>query len=87
VTIAITFDDEVWDADDIRAIKRTSDQMTIWKRDGDKRIAELEAVLRMFVEASRDRAIYHLREAGHLRVCHELEAAVEVADKISNAST
>ena len=36
-------DDEEWDADDIRALKRSADQMAIWKREGDARIAELEA--------------------------------------------
>lgn len=41
----LTVDDDEWDADDIRNMKRTADQMTIWKRDGDKRIAELEAAL------------------------------------------
>ncbi len=54
-----------------------------WKRclvNANQRIAEIEAALAAFVDASRDRAIYHLRNDGHLRVCHELEAALELAD-------
>ena len=41
----LTVDDDEWDVEDCRNMKRTADQMTIWKREGDKRVAELEAVL------------------------------------------
>ncbi len=42
----LTVDDDEWDADDCRNMKRTADFMTIEKRKADKRIADLEAALR-----------------------------------------
>lgn len=43
-------DGEEWDAEDVRQVRRTADQMTIWKREGDARIAELEAAIRAAIK-------------------------------------
>ena len=52
----------------------------------EKRIAELEAALAAFVEVA-PRAIHDLNEEGYLRVCHELEAALEMAGAVSRKLT